>query len=229
VITFDHVTHRFGDRLVVDDVSCTLGEARIAIIGANGSGKSTLARMINGLVLPDEGTVTVDGLDPAKHGRRVRERVSFLFSDPDAQIIMPTVGEDVEFSLRRSGLSRDERQHRVREALDLIGLAEYRDHPAHLLSSGQKQLLALTSVLATEPSILVADEPTTLLDLRNTRQFAELLNTLPQQIILVTHDLDLARDTDRVLVIADGRITADGHPAESIAFYRESVRAERAR
>jgi len=223
MIEFEHVTHRFGDRTVLTDISCRLSQQRIGIIGANGSGKSTLARMINGLANPTEGRVLVDGLDPARHGREVRRRVSFLFSDPDAQIIMPTVGEDIAFSLRRHKLTHDELAARTETIADTVGLSGYIEHPAHLLSSGQKQLLALATVLVTEPDILVADEPTTLLDLRHTREIADLLSTLSQQVIVVTHDLDLIMDFERVLVIDDGRIVADGDPSECVHFYRRSM------
>ena len=220
MIEFDHVSHRYGERVVLREVTCTLAEERIGIIGANGSGKSTLARLVNGLVVPTEGKVVVDGLDPSRQGHEVRRHVSFLFSDPDAQIVMPTVGEDIGFSLRRHRLSREETRAQVEAILERVGLAGYADHPAHLLSSGQKQLLALASVLVTEPRILVADEPTTLLDLRNTRLIADLLAGLPQQIVLVTHDLDLVAGYDRVLVIDGGRLVADGTGTECIAFYR---------
>ena len=220
-IRFEEVGHQFGERVVLSDVSADLREARVGIIGSNGSGKSTLARMINGLVHPTSGRVIIDDLEPARHGAEVRRKVSFLFSDPDAQIVMPTVGEDIAFSLRRLSLGKTEVAARVESALELVGLPGYADHPAHHLSSGQKQLLAMASILVTEPSILVCDEPTTLLDMRNTRRLAELLNGLSQQIILVTHDLDLIVGYERVLVIADGRLVADGHGAESVAYYRK--------
>lgn len=167
-IVFDRVSHSFGERVVLKDVSLTLTERRVGILGANGSGKSTLARMINGLVLPDHGAVRVDGLDTKKSARAVRRKVGFVFTDPDRQILMPTVAEDIELSLSRHRLSRDERRQRAREVLDRFGLSGHADHPAHLLSGGQKQLLALAAVLVTEPAVVVADEPTTLLDLRNT-------------------------------------------------------------
>ena len=220
-IRFEEVGHQFGERVVLSGVSADLREARVGIIGSNGSGKSTLARMINGLVHPTSGRVIVDDLEPAHHGAEVRRKVSFLFSDPDAQIVMPTVGEDIAFSLRRLSLQKDEVAARVASALELVGLPGYADHPAHHLSSGQKQLFAMASILVTEPSILVCDEPTTLLDMRNTRRLAELLSGLSQQIILVTHDLDLIVGFERVLVIADGRLVADGHGAESVAYYRK--------
>ena len=227
MIRLDAVTHRYGERTVLRDVTLDLGEQRVAIIGANGSGKSTLARTFNGLVLPTDGTVSVDGRDTRRHGADVRRRVGFMFTDPDAQIVMPTVGEDIEFSLRRKGLSRLERQARVTEVLDRFGLAGHADHAAHLLSGGQKQLLALSSVLVTEPSVLVCDEPTTLLDLRNTERVAALLLALPQQVVLVTHDLDLVAAYQRVLVIDEGVVAYDGPPADAVRAYRDLV-SERA-
>lgn len=219
-IRFDGVGHAFGDRTVLEGVDLTLTERRIGIVGVNGGGKSTLARMINGLVVPETGTVTVDGLDTRRKGARIRKRVGFCFTDPDTQIVMPTVAEDVDFSLRRSGLNREERRRRVDQVLERYGLAGHADHPCHLLSGGQKQLLALAAVLVTEPSVIVADEPTTLLDLRNRALVAETFAGLPQQLVVVTHDLDLVADFDRVLVVDSGRVVADDAPDPALAAYR---------
>jgi biotin transport system ATP-binding protein len=220
VIRLEGVSHRYGERRVLSDVDLTLTEKRIGIVGANGSGKSTLARMLNGLVVPTEGTVRVGGLDTAKDGPAVRRRVGFVFTDPDAQIVMPTVGEDVAFSLRRAGLSKAQVAERVHAALDRFGLAAHADHPAHLLSGGQKQLLAFTAVLVTEPEVLVCDEPTTLLDARNAARVAALLAELPQQVVLVTHHLEQLAGFDRVVVVDEGRVAADGPPDAAVAAYR---------
>lgn len=220
MISLRQVQVRYGDRVALEHVDCELGETKIVVLGANGSGKSTLARLLNGLVLPTTGSVEVDGLDTRSHGAQIRRRVGFVFTDPDAQIVMPTVGEDVAFSLRRRGLSRQDTSARVQQVLERFGLAGHADHPAHLLSGGQKQLLAIASVLVTEPEVLVCDEPTTLLDLRNARMVAELLHGLPQQVVLVTHDLDRLLDWDRVLVVDRGRVVADGPPASTVAAYR---------
>jgi biotin transport system ATP-binding protein len=220
VVRLERVSHRYAERTVLRDVDLTLTQQRIAVIGANGSGKSTLARLLNGLVLPTSGTVSVDGLDTRRDGAAVRRRVGFVFTDPDAQIVMPTVAEDVAFSLRRSALSRAERAERVTEVLARFGLADHADQAAHLLSGGQKQLLAVASVLVTEPQLLVCDEPTTLLDLRNARRVAELLIGLPQQVVLVTHQLDLVVDYERVLVVDEGRVVHDGEPAGAVTAYR---------
>lgn len=228
VIDVQGVTHSFGDppreRVVLSDVTVRLTEQRIGVVGANGSGKSTFVRLVNGLVLPHTGTVRVDGLDTRKDGKAVRRQVGFCFTDPDAQIVMPTVQEDIGFGLRRRGMSKPEVASRVQAALAAYGLADHADHPAHLLSGGQKQLLALAAVLVTEPSILVLDEPTTLLDLRNATMFAQVVKGLPHQVLLVTHHLELLDDFERVLVFDDGRVVFDGPPDEATAYYRKLMR-----
>jgi biotin transport system ATP-binding protein len=224
LIEIEDVTHAYGEqttrRVVLSDISVRLTEQRVGIIGANGSGKSTFVRLLNGLVLPTRGAVRVDGLDTRKEGRKVRRKVGFCFTDPDAQIVMPTVAEDIAFGLRRRGLSRTEVAERVDAALSTYGLSGHADHPAHLLSGGQKQLLALSSVLVTEPSVLVLDEPTTLLDLRNATTVAKVVSELSQQVILVTHHLDLLNAFDRVLVFDEARLVHDGVPSDAIDFYR---------
>ena len=224
IIRFDQIGQSFGDRRVLRDVNLSLTEHRVGIVGANGSGKSTLVRMINGLVTPTSGTVTVDGLDVARHAREVRRKVGFIFTNPDNQIVMPTVQEDVAFTLRRRGLSPAEIAERTATALEQFGLSEHAEHPAHRLSGGQKQLLALAAVLVAQPATIVADEPTTLLDARNARRIGELLQTLPQQVIVVTHHLHLVEEFDRVIVIEEGTVVADGAPAESLAAYRALLR-----
>lgn len=214
-----------GDLPLLHPTSVRLTEHRIALIGSNGSGKSTFARLLNGLVEPTSGTVTIDGLDTVDDGPAVRRRVGFVFTNPDAQLVMPTCLEDVALSLRRSIRNKRERTARARAILEEIGLGDKADTTVHALSGGQKQMLALAGVLATEPSVLVADEPTTLLDLRNTRLVADRLFDLPQQLVLVTHDLDLALRCDRALVIDDARVVLDADPAAAVAFYRASVGA----
>ena len=222
-IAFDHVSHRFDAETVVDDVSLVLREHRIGIVGANGSGKSTLARMVNGLVLPTVGRVTVDGLDLARHAREVRRRVGFVFTNADNQIVMPTVREDVAFTLRRHKLPATDAAARVDAVLDRFGLTELADRPAHRLSGGQKQLLAIASVLVAEPDIVVADEPTTLLDARNARRIAEHFASLEQQLIVVSHHLELLEGFDRVIVMEAGRVVADDAPRPALDAYRALI------
>ncbi|MGR2751409.1 energy-coupling factor ABC transporter ATP-binding protein [Agromyces arachidis] len=219
-IVFDGVTHRYDGDAVLADVSLTLAERRVGVIGANGSGKSTLARMVNGLVAPSSGRVTVDGLDVARNGREVRRRVGFVFTNPDNQIVMPTVREDVAFSLRRLKLPAADAAARVERTLDRFGLTDLADRPAHRLSGGQKQLLALAAVLVAEPDVIVADEPTTLLDARNAALVERHFAALDQQLIVVTHRLEAVEEFDRVLVVDEGRIAFDGAPAAAIDAYR---------
>jgi biotin transport system ATP-binding protein len=214
------VGHVYGDRPVLSGINLHLTERRIGIVGANGSGKSTFARLLNGLVVPSTGTVLVDGLDTGTSVREVRRRVGFVFQDPDAQIVHPTVAEDVAYGLENQGVPAPERAVRVAEVLQRYGLAGHADHPAHLLSGGQKQLLAIAGVLVMRPARIVFDEPTTLLDLVNTRRVAQVIEELEQQVVVVTHDLDLLDGFDRVLVFDGGRVVADGSPDSSVAAYR---------
>ena len=214
------VRHAYAERTVLDDVELTLTEHRVGVIGANGSGKSTFARLLNGLVVPTGGRVRIDGLDTRTSPRAVRRRVGFVFQDPDAQIVHPTVAEDVAFGLHNLGVPPDERTERVAEVLARYGLAGHADHPAHLLSGGQKQLLAIAGVLVMRPARVVFDEPTTLLDLVNARRVRRVIAELAQPVVVVTHDLELVADADRVLVLDGGRVVADGPPEQSVRVYR---------
>ena len=212
-----------GDLLVLDETTLSLTEQRVALIGANGSGKSTLARLLNGLVVATTGRVLVDGLDVATEGRAVRRKVGFAFTDPAAQLVMPTAAEDVALSLRRTHRDKAERRRAAGDVLAAYGLAGLGDRSVHGLSGGQRQLLALAGVLATDPDILVADEPTTLLDLANSRRIGDLLLSLPQQLVLVTHDLELAARCDRALVVDGGRVVFDGDAEAAVRHYRATV------
>lgn len=215
-----------GPARILAPTALTLSEHRIALIGANGSGKSTLARLINGLVLPSTGTVRVGApvaaggsvanacgdplvYDTARDGAKVRRMVGFVFTNPQTQLVMPTVLEDVALSLRRSHRRTVDRLAAARATLARFGLEALADRSVHSLSGGQQQLLAIAAVLATEPAIVVADEPTTLLDLRNSREITELLLSLPQQLVVATHNLELAEQCDRALVIAGGEVAFD--------------------
>jgi biotin transport system ATP-binding protein len=201
-------------------VTLDLTEQRIGVIGANGSGKSTLLRLVNGLVQPSSGTVTVNGDDTVRAARAVRRQVGFVFTDPLSQLVMPTGREDVELSLRRSVRKGSERRSAAGAALGRFGLLGLADQSIYELSGGERQLMALAAVLAVNPSVLVLDEPSTLLDLRNRELLRRTLAGLEQQIIMSTHDLDLALEMDRVLVVEAGRVVFDGGPAAAVETYR---------
>ena len=216
-------------RTILSDVSCTLTEPTVTVIGANGIGKSTLLQLINGLIPVDEGRVMVDGVDVADRGREVRRRVGFVFTDPAAQLVMPTPLEDVELSLKH--LVRDKRERRTRAlaVLDELGVADLAER-ACTSCRGQRQLVALATVLAVDPAVLVLDEPTTLLDLANREKLrgvlADLVSRRGVRTILSTHDLEVAQDAERTLLIHHGRRHADGAPAEVVAAYRAVVAEE---
>ncbi|GAB3540739.1 energy-coupling factor ABC transporter ATP-binding protein [Arthrobacter tecti] len=211
-----------ASRVILHPLRLSLTERRISVIGANGSGKSTLLKLINGLVPPTAGRVRVDGLDTGRRGSAVRARVGFMFTDPLFQLIMPTGREDIELSLRRRHRQPAERRAAAEEVLRRFNLGHLADQSVYDLSGGERQLLALATVLACDPSVLVADEPTTLLDLRNEDRVRKLFRGLDQQVIFTTHSLDFALDADRTLVVDAGRIVYDGAPSDAVAAYREA-------
>lgn len=210
-------------RVLLDNISLELTERRIAVVGANGSGKSTLLRLLNGLRMPTSGRVVVEGHDTATEAKQVRAAVGFVFTDPLAQLLMSTPIEDVELSLRGRIRNRAARTQRAEQLLIDRGLGHVAHQSIYDLSGGERQLVALTSVLAVEPAIVVADEPTTLLDLRNKLMLRRVLAELEQQVIYSTHDLDIAADADRVIVVDGGVIVADGDPVVAIDQYAQAM------
>lgn len=228
-----------GHRRILKDVSLQFTAKRTAVLGLNGSGKSTLLGLFNGLTHPDEGIVRVNGVDtldaPSRDSKGASSRagsqgafegVGMLFAQPEAQLIMPTVAEDIDLSLRRaaavegSALSGEQRRERIRELLRERGLEHLENQSVFTLSGGEKQLVALTSVLAARPQILLLDEPTTLLDLRNRARLLKHLESLDQMLVLSTHDLDLAASCDEAVIIHDGRLLAQGDAAQMVQQYR---------
>ena len=223
MIKLDGVELNYGERNVLSAIDLDLNEQRIAIVGSNGSGKSSLARLLNGLVAPTRGTVTVDRLDTVKDAKSVRRKVGFVFQNPDNQIVMPTVEEDLAFGLQNLRVAKAQRMQKIHDVLARYGLQSHRSHPAHLLSGGQKQLIALAGVLVMEPDYLVLDEPTTLLDLRNKIRVSRAIDALEQTVIMVTHDLDIISDFERVLVFDNGRLIADDAPSAALQTYVEAM------
>ncbi|WP_232319273.1 energy-coupling factor ABC transporter ATP-binding protein [Kocuria turfanensis] len=206
-------------RDILRDVDLTLDEHRIAVIGLNGSGKSTLVRLLNALVLPTRGTVQVGGLTTARDAKRIRRQVGFVFQHPENQIVMPLVAEDIAFGVQNLGLRGAELTDRVEAVLQHLDIAHLRDRESYTLSGGEKQMVALAAVLVMEPSTVVFDEPTTMLDRRNRRRLQATIDGLDQRAIVVTHDLDMVEAYDRVLVVHEGRIAFDGDPGRALEFY----------
>ena len=200
------------------DVRLAAGEV-VALLGSNGSGKSTLVRLCNGLVTPDEGSVTVDGIrtDDSTMIWQVRTRVGVVFQDPDNQIVGTVVEEDVAFGPENLGVSRDELRSRVDEALADVGLTGLERREPHLLSGGQKQRLAIAGALAMRPSYLVLDEPTSMLDPRGRADVLSVIEDMRAAgtgILHVTHHLHDAYVADRVVVLHGGTIAFSGTPSE---------------
>nr|WP_248171968.1 MULTISPECIES: ABC transporter ATP-binding protein [unclassified Microbacterium] len=218
------VSVRLADVDVLTGVDLDLDARTVAVVGDNGSGKSTLARVIAGLVRPTSGTARVLGLDVAAGAADLRRRVAAVFSNPDAQIVMPTVAEDVAFSLRSARLDRRERDARVAASLDRFGLTELAAHPAHELSGGQKQLLALAGAFVRAPELVVADEPTAFLDGRNSARVADHLFRGTHRMVLVTHDMTLVRRCDAAVRIERGRVAQVGDADDIAATHEASWR-----
>ena len=192
----------------------------VAVLGHNGSGKSTLAKHLNAILLPSGGKVYVDGMDTGDESKvwDIRSNAAMVFQNPDNQIVATVVEEDVAFAAENLGIPSDEIRTRVDEALDAVGMSEYRLHAPHLLSGGQKQRVAIAGVIAMKPKIIIFDEPTAMLDPSGRKEVMNTVRSLNEKynitIILITHNMDEAVQAKRVVVINDGVIVCDGSPRE---------------
>ena len=221
LIEFKNVSVARDGRPVLRGINLSLTEHRIGILGPNGSGKSSFIRLLNGLLMPKEGQVLVQGLDTRREVTRIRSKVGFVFQNPDNQIVFPVVSEDIDFGLKRRESDPKVRAALAHQALEQVGVSHLYDRLVHTLSGGERQLVALAAVLATRPELLVFDEPTTQLDLRLRNRFELHMQAIEQPAIVVSHDLDLLRGMDRVLVLQDGRLVFDAPPREAIDWYVE--------
>lgn len=220
-LRFEAVAVTRDGRVALDGVTLVLDERRVGIVGLNGSGKSTLLKAIIGLVAPTSGRITVDGRDPVTEARAVRATTGLLFQNPDNQIVFPIVADDLAFGLKNHGWGKAETRERASAALTRLGIEALASRRIHELSGGEKQLVALAGLLAVEPKTLLFDEPTSQLDLANRNRLVRLLDDLPEQAIVVAHDLELLADFDRVIVLEAGRVAFDGAAGAAIAFHRE--------
>ncbi|MFI5854982.1 energy-coupling factor ABC transporter ATP-binding protein [Streptomyces parvulus] len=200
------------------DFSVARGE-RVALLGPNGAGKTTLVLHLNGILTAGAGSVAVAGMPVDKRNMaEIRRRVGIVFQDPDDQLFMPTVREDVAFGPAAAGMKGPELEACVDRALDLVGMAEFKDRPPHHLSFGQRRRVAVATVLAMEPEILVLDEPSSNLDPASRRELADILRSLDVTVLMVTHDLPYALELcPRALILSDGVIAADGATAELLS------------
>lgn len=219
------VTVTRGRQCVFRDLDLTLDEHRIGLVGGNGSGKSTLLRLVNGLILPDSGSVSVNGLDTRRDRRRLPGEAGFVFQNVDHQIIFPTVGEEIAFGPLEQGTTKAEAQAKARDLLARHGCEGWETRAVEALSEGQKQLVCILSALACGPRILLLDEPFSSLDLVNRLTLSAWLDGLDLQMVMASHDLDLVAGFDRLIWLKDGAIAADGPPDAVLPAYVADARA----
>ena len=225
-IKFDYIRRDGEDNVIavetaVNDVSFEVKTGEfVAILGHNGSGKSTLARHINALLVPEEGTMYVDGIDTSEKDMvwEVRKRAGMVFQNPDNQIVANVVEEDVAFAPENLGVASEEIRRRVDDALAAVDMTAFMTHAPHLLSGGQKQRVAIAGVIAMEPECIVLDEATAMLDPIGRQEVLSAVHKLNREkgitVVLITHHMNEAEEADRVIVMDDGRIALDGTPKE---------------
>jgi len=221
IVDFKNVSFRYPDgteALKGVNFRITHGES-VGVVGANGAGKSTLLQHMNGYLMPTSGTVTIGDLTlTGKTKREIRKKVGIVFQNPDDQLFMPTVFDDVAFGPLNLGMDEASVRERVRKALGMVNSLDLRDKPPHHLSAGQKSAVAIASVMAMEPDILAMDEPAANLDPRSRRSLISLLKTFKHSKIIASHDLDLILDVcQRCIVIGGGAVVADGPSAEILS------------
>lgn len=230
MLRFEHVSFSYErEQPVLREVNLHISKGeRVGLIGANGAGKSTLMKLLLGLLPCQSGEIYVDGAPVNRENlARVRRTLGYVLQDSDNQMFMPTVFEDMMFAPLNYGLSREEAEKRVDAVLERLGLTELKHRYNHKISGGEKRMAAIATVLAMEPEILLMDEPSTALDPCNRRQVIRTINTLPQTMLIASHDLDMILDTcGRVVLLSQGMIAADG-PADAVLYDRELLEQNR--
>ena len=216
-----HFTYAGDEHETLHGIDLEIEEGSfVAILGHNGSGKSTLAKLFNGILLPNEGRVLVDGIDTTHEDKLldVRRTIGLVFQNPDNQIVANVVEDDVAFAPENLGVEPAEIRRRVDAALRTVGMYEYRLHAPHLLSGGQKQRVAIAGVLAMQPRCIVLDEPTAMLDPIGRREVISTVTRLCRDegitVVLITHHMSECIGADRLIVMSEGNIIADGAPRE---------------
>ena len=207
-----NVSVQLGGKTVLSDLTLSLSEPRIGILGRNGSGKTTLLRLLAGLIPPTQGTLTLDGIDPARDRKAMLSRLGILFQNPDHQILFPTVEEELAFGLRQQGQTDTAARAAARAVLANEGRAHWATASTATLSQGQRHWLCLQAVLMMAPATILLDEPFAGLDLPAQSRLTRRLAALPQRLITVTHDSASLSGADRILWLDDGRILQDGPP-----------------
>lgn len=211
-ISITDVSYQINGTAILQAVSFESVAKRIAILGRNGSGKSTLSRLICGLDQPSQGTIRIDNIDVYKNRRAALDMIGMIFQNPDHQIIFPTVIEEMKFGLTQMGFDKLEADRRAMAYLKTFGKADWRDRAISTLSQGQKKLLCLMAILAMEPKVIILDEPLAALDIPTQRQLTEILQSLPQTLVYITHDTAPIQDYDVAIWLDQGKIVETGSP-----------------
>ncbi len=223
IIKIENVKYKYDKEdstYAVDGVNLDIRKGEFtAIIGHNGSGKSTLAKLINSLLLPVEGKIYVKGMDTSDDSKLwdIRQTAGMVFQNPDNQLVATIVEEDIAFGPENQGVDPEEIRRRVDDALNAVGMYEFRKRPPHMLSGGQKQRIAIAGILALNSDCIILDEPTAMLDPSGRKEVMETLGKLKEQgktILLITHCMDEAVQADRVVIMDKGNIKLDGTPKE---------------
>ena len=214
-------TYEESDSPALAGISAEIREGEfVAVLGHNGSGKSTLAKLLNALYLPTEGNVVVCGYDTRREELvwEIRRRAGMIFQNPDNQIVATVVKEDVAFGLENLGVPTEEMIPRIESALATVRMSKYADTAPHMLSGGQKQRVAIAGILAMEPSVIIADEATAMLDPSGRREVLDTIRALNRNkgitVVLITHFMEEAAQADRIIVVSDGRVAESGTPKE---------------
>lgn len=232
IVSVDSIYFRYSkeDNWALENVSLDVEKGEwVAIVGHNGSGKSTLAKLLNGILLPEKGTITIDEQYVLSEESiwDIRKVVGMVFQNPDNQFVGTTVRDDVAFGLENHGIPRDEMLVRITESLEKVRMLEFIDQEPHHLSGGQKQRVAIASVLAIRPSLMIFDESTAMLDPIGRKEVMKTVKELQQKeglsVISITHELDEVIEADRVIVMNGGKVFTEGTPREVFANYRDRL------
>lgn len=230
MIRFENVSFSYGktDKLALKNVNISIGKGEfIAVLGHNGSGKSTLGKLMNCILVPTEGRVLTAGMDTADEANtyEIRRRAGMVFQNPDNQLVATVVEDDVAFAPENLGLPREEIRRRVDEALNAVGMYEYREYTPANLSGGQKQRIAIAGVLAMEPECIIMDEATSMLDPVGRREVTQIAHRLNSErkmtVVSITHHMSEAVTADRVIVMKSGEILLEGTPREVFAQHEK--------
>ncbi len=232
IIEMSHISFRYTEEnpdLVLDNINLTIQKGEwVTLIGPNGSGKSTLTKVLNGLVMPNEGQIKIAGMEMNPENLwTVRKKIGMVFQNPENQFVGATVEDDVAFGLENLGLPRGEMKVLVRDALERVNMWDLANRQPSTLSGGQKQRAAIAGVIASRPEIIVLDEATSMLDPRARQEFFETMKEIKQEdnltIISITHDIEEALESDRLLVMEKGKLVHQGIPEEIFAYGEKLV------